>query len=89
VAYTFRKIKAALDSEDVEVLLAMGAPCDEYESEASLIECGIARVAGPPNVDQIAEIIGEIWDAQFGPFDPEDLDKRRGSFSSVARKIVA
>ena len=89
MAYTFRKIKAALDSEDVEGLLAMGSPSDEYESEASLIEGRIVRLAGnAPNVDQIAAIVAEVWDAQFGPFDPEGLDKRRVAFSSVARKIV-
>ena len=38
--YTFRQIKAALDSEDPEGLLAMGAPHNEYYSEASLIEGG-------------------------------------------------
>jgi hypothetical protein len=89
VGYTFRQIKAALDGKDIEGLLAMGSPSDEYANEASLIEGRIAKVAGDVlHVDRIAEIVAEVWDAQFGPFDPEDLDKRRVAFSSVARKIV-
>jgi hypothetical protein len=89
VAYTFRKIKAALDSEDVEGLLAMGSPPDEYDSEASLIEDRIAKVAGDKlNVDRIADIVTEVWNSQFGPFDEEDLNKRRQAFSSVARRIL-
>jgi hypothetical protein len=31
----FREIKAALDHEDIEGLLASGCPSDEYDSEAS------------------------------------------------------
>ena len=89
MAYTFRPIKAALDSEDPEGLLAVGAPGDEYESEASLIEGRIAKVAADKvNVDQIADIVAEVWNSQFGPFDAENLNKRRQVFSSVARKIV-
>jgi hypothetical protein len=89
VGYTFGQIKAALDSEDPAGLLAMGAPADEYASEASLIEGRIAKVAvDKVNVDQIADIVAEVWNSQFGPFDAEDLNKRRQAFSSVARKIV-
>jgi hypothetical protein len=40
----FREIKAALDHEDIEGLLASGCPADEYDSEASLIESEIAKI---------------------------------------------
>jgi hypothetical protein len=90
VEYTFRQIKAALDSEDPEGLVAMGAPADEYESEALLIQGRIAKVsADKVSVDQIADIVAEVWNSQFGPFDAENLNKRRPAFSSVARKIVS
>jgi hypothetical protein len=89
VGYTFHTIKVALDSEDVEGLLAMGCPPDEYDSEASLIEGRIAKVPGDKlNADRIADIVAEVWNSQFGPFDEEDLDKRRQAFSSVARRIL-
>ncbi len=40
----FREIKAALDHEDIEGLLASGCPTDEYDSEASLIQSEIAKM---------------------------------------------
>jgi hypothetical protein len=90
VVYTFLHIKAAIDSEDPEGLIAMGAPTDEYESEASVIEAQIAKVAADKvNVEQITDIVAEVWNSQFGPFDAGDLNKRRHAFSTVARKIVA
>jgi len=40
----FSKIKAALDSEDIEGLVAIGCPPDEHNSEASLIEGRISKL---------------------------------------------
>ena len=89
MVYTFRQIKEALDGEDIEGLLELGSPADEYDSEASMIEGRIAKLAGDEfNVDKIADIVAEIWNVQFGPFDEEDLNKRRPAFSSVARRIL-
>lgn len=89
MVYTFRQIKAALDGEDIEGLLELGSPSDEYDSEASMIEGRIAKLAGDEfNVDKIADIVAEVWNSQFGPFDEEDLNKRRQAFSSVARRIL-
>jgi hypothetical protein len=89
----FRKIKAALDSEDIEGLLAIGSPADEYNGEASLIEDGVARLLGfgkaPLNVAQVEQVVATVWDGEFGPFGEGDLDVRRAAFSSVARKIIA
>ena len=39
----YRDVKAALDAEDIEGLLEIGAPSDEYASEASLIEDASAK----------------------------------------------
>jgi hypothetical protein len=93
-AYTlFRRIKAALDEEDIEGLLALGCPADEYNSEASLIESKVALASDfgktPLQLSQVERIVSDVWDDQFGPLAEEDLDKRRTAFSSVARKIVA
>jgi hypothetical protein len=46
----------------------MSAPADECESEASLIEGRIAKVTTDRvNVGQIADIVAEVWNSQFGP----------------------
>ena len=88
----FSKIKAALDSEDVEGLVAIGCPPDEYNSEASLIESGIAKLTRfgekPLAEDQVERIVAEVWNQMFGPFSDEDLQKRHPAFTAVARKII-
>ena len=88
----FRHIKTVLDSEDIEGLLGIGSPLDEYDGEASLIEDRIAKLTNfgkkPVSVQQVEEIVAEVWNHQFGPFDTEELEKRRQAFSSVANKIV-
>jgi len=39
-------------------------------------------------VDRIADIVAEVWNSEFGPFDAEDLDTRRQAFSGVALRIL-
>lgn len=89
----FREIKAALDHEDIEGLLASGCPADEYDSEASLIESEIAKITDfgkqPLRIEQCERIVIDVWIKQFGPFKAEDLEMRGPAFSSVARKIAA
>jgi hypothetical protein len=88
----FREIKAALDREDIEGLLALDCPRDEYDGEASLIESGVAKVTsfGKNSVDaeEIEARVREVWNSQFGPFNPDELERRRSAFASVARMIV-
>jgi hypothetical protein len=89
----FREIKAALDHEDIEGLLASGCPADEYDSEASLIESEIAKITDfgkqPLSIGPCERIVIDVWIKQFGPFKAEDLELRGPAFSSVARKIAA
>lgn len=88
----FKEIKSALDGEDIEGLLALGCPKDEYDGEASLIESGIAKVTdfGKTKADakQIEEIISRVWNDRFGPFDDEELKKRQPGFASAAKRLT-
>jgi hypothetical protein len=89
----FRQVKAVLDHEDIEGLLASGCPADEYDGEASLIESEIAKATdfGNKNVSvaQCERIVIDIWIRQFGPFKREDLEMRSAAFAAVAEKIAA
>jgi len=89
----FREIKAALDHEDIEGLLASGCPADEYDNEASLIESEIAKITDfgkkPLSIEQCERIVIDVWIKQFCPFKAEDLETRGPAFTSVARKIAA
>ncbi len=88
----FREIKSALDQEDIEGLLALKCPPDEYDGEASLIESGVARATNfgrnKINAETVQGIVSEVWNSQFGPFNPDDLEKRRTAFLAVAQKIA-
>lgn len=88
----FQQIKYALDQADIEGLLAVECPSDEYDGEASLIESGIAKATNfgknKVGAHAVEAVVSEVWNSQFGPFGPEDLKKRRPAFASVAQKIV-
>jgi hypothetical protein len=87
----FRRIKDVLDSEDIEGLLALGCPKDEYDGEASLIEDRIAKATGfgegKIGVAEIEGIVREVWQSQFGPFSDEQLEIRSPAFWRVAGKL--
>lgn len=88
----FWRIKQALNEADIEGLLALGSPGDEYDGEASLIENGICRASdfGKMLIGQseVEKIVSGIWDDQFGPLDEAELESRRPYFAKVAAKII-
>lgn len=90
--WLFWRIKRALDETDIEGLLQLGCPNDEYNGEASLIEDGICKATDfgklPLHVREAVKIIAQIWDQKFGPFDQAEKDKRRPHYEKVAAKIV-
>jgi hypothetical protein len=88
----FWKIKSALDDEDIEGLLAIGCPSDEYGSEATLIEDGLCRLTDsgkrPADIDEAARIVEQIWNLKFGPFETSEADQRRPHYEAIAKKIT-
>ena len=88
----FSQIKDLLDHEDIEGLLALGAPPDEYDGEASLLESEMAKATsfGETTVspEQLEEMLARIWNDQFGPFSDDELRKRRSAFAAVAGKLT-
>ncbi len=89
----FREIKSTLDREDIEGFLALQCPPDEYDGEASLIESALAKATkfGEQKIggEIVETIVAEVWNSRFGPFDPEDLNRRRPALASAAQRIMA
>jgi hypothetical protein len=89
----FQEIKRALDEEDVEGLLALGCPKDEYDSEARSIEEKISRLTdgGRSALDVVdaARIVEEVCTRSFGPFEGGGADRRRPCYLAVARKLAS
>lgn len=53
-----------LAEEDIEGLILMGAPYDEYSKEAELI---VNKMKGRVDLsqDQVSEIVADVFDSQF------------------------
>lgn len=88
---THQEIQEILNREDIEGLLATGAPRDEYEHEAKLIGRTIrgCQYAAPVSREMIKEIVARIWRERFGPFSERDLANRESAFERVAVEISA
>ena len=81
-------IQRALDDEDIEDLLRTGAPRDEYEAEGRMIHESLSAMTGEWSEQATVATIEQIWDRQFGPFAPDELQRRREAFERIARRII-
>jgi hypothetical protein len=73
---------------DVEGFLALGAPDDEYDSEARVIAERASKLRSI-TVEEAAEIVATVWNEYFGPFAAADLEMRRAAIAEAARRIVS
>ncbi len=86
------EIKKLLDREDIENLLALGAPNDEYESEAEMIHIALKKLSRdqPQEItpDRIIGIIKKVWQQMFD-HDDQQLATREPAFRKIATQICA
>jgi hypothetical protein len=81
-----------LRHEDVEGLLSMGAPDDEYESEAKMIadrigEAESKAVKQTLTREEVENIIASVWGQMFGMSD-ERAGYRQRAFAAIAVRLV-
>jgi len=82
-------IREILNREDIEGLLEIGAPADEYSIEAELISQAIENGQVELQNEKLYELLREIWHKMFGPFSEEEIKKRQSAFERVARQLAA
>jgi hypothetical protein len=83
------KINAILQTEDPEGLLQLGAPSDEYFSEAKRIAASLKSLPGGIlTAEGVSTAIETVWQSSFGPFTEEDIANRRPYLRRIARRIV-
>jgi hypothetical protein len=87
-----QQVTDLLRKEDVEGLISMGAPDDEYDSEAEMITNRIGEKESEPSNRRISRgevvsIIANVWKDMFSLSD-EELAQRRESFESIAARIA-
>jgi len=86
---TLATVQRILDEEDLEGLLKMGAPKDEYEPEARRIANAIGHLnAEQLTVDRVAHIVSTVWEDMFGPFHGQAGRKLLPTCRRIAERIV-
>jgi hypothetical protein len=86
---TSTAVVRALNDEDVEGLLAVGAPGDEYEAEARLIAEALERLPDTDFVvDRVMATVADVCNRMFGPFNEDELRTRSPVYRRVAERIV-
>jgi hypothetical protein len=81
-------VKAILDAEDLEGLLRIGAPSDEYDNEARMIAERLSLLGPQPTVEQVAAIVTAVVAQMFGPLSREQLNRRQAVHRRVAQRLL-
>ena len=83
------RIGAILQAEDIEGLLSLGAPKDEYSHEAAEIKSALADLdEDNATQDQISALVMNVWKRSFGPLSDGDVEKRFPAFRQLAQRIL-
>jgi hypothetical protein len=81
-----------LQPEDIEGLISMGAPGDEYDSEAQMItdRIEVAKALSPNgriSRQHVFGIVVNVWREMFG-LSEDGLQLRSEAFQDIALRIV-
>ena len=83
-------INELLRHEDIEGLLSMGAPDDEYESEAEMIADRVGEAEQKTNKitrEEVENLGATVWKEMFGLSD-EHARRRKDAFVAIAARLV-
>ena len=87
---TNTKIEEVLRAADIEALIQLGAPKDEYEPEARSLIYAISHLGeNELTEERLTEIIRIEWTKWFGPFSDEEVEMRMPDFRQIAHQILA
>jgi hypothetical protein len=82
-------LKTALQHEDVEGLIELGAPDDEYDSEAQAVLSALQAVpVSEFEQSSLAAIIAVVWAESFGRVE-EEIKLRMPAFLSIANRVLS
>lgn len=86
--FSAETIESILRQEDIEGLLNLGAPQDEYSSEAADMATALGAIPESATEEQVSRIVMSVWEQAFGPFSDEDIEKRRPVLRRVVQNIL-
>ena len=85
-------VEDLLREHDIEGIIQIGAPKDEYDTEAQMIAQRIqdveSRHGRKANQQEVVEIIRGVWAEMFSLGEPE-LTKRADPFETIAAHLTA
>jgi len=81
-------VHRALDEADVEGLLQLGAPSDEYQPEAEMIANRLRATDAYPSEDAVTAIVADVCREMFGAFDEKQSALRMPTYRRVAKRIL-
>ncbi|MGO9336568.1 MAG: hypothetical protein ACLPY1_03570 [Terracidiphilus sp.] len=81
-------IEEALREADIESLIEIGAPDDEYTSEARDIANAVSHIDESRLAEgQLLDVLRSVWARSFD-LAQEDVERRAPAFQQVARRIL-
>jgi hypothetical protein len=86
-------VRRVVNREDIEGLLSLGAPPDEYDREAELVARAVRQMLlqAPGlhlSTDQVVGALQDVWSRTFGPYSEADLARRDRAFRRAATEII-
>jgi len=89
MAISYIDVETNFRVEDIEGLIEMGAPGDEYNSEAKEIFEALKRFGKDQfTEDNIVVVISRVWKKMFD-LDEDDISKRMPAFKKVALDLLS
>jgi len=86
---TLDMIKRELRQEDIEGLIEMGAPDDEYDSEAQAFFDAVTDLSQDERTEMnLAAAVSLVW-SRFFDLDPEELELRLPALKSAVQRLLA
>ncbi|PIR34621.1 MAG: hypothetical protein COV36_00435 [Alphaproteobacteria bacterium CG11_big_fil_rev_8_21_14_0_20_44_7] len=84
---SYEKIESLLTKEDIEGLIGLGAPQDEYENEAKKIYEAILELPDSDNNIKVSRIIMDIWKQSFN-LSKEELKQRLPFIERLTKSLL-
>ncbi len=87
--YSLTTLEAIFRLEDIEGLIAHGAPEDEYDSEAAELQTELENLEeGELTFARLSSIVMAIWEDSFGPFSEDDSQKREPVLHHLVQRLL-
>ena len=87
--YPLTTLEEVFRAEDMEGLIALGAPDDEYDSEAFEVQTELEALEDREMSQAcVSTIVANVWRGSFGPFDEDGWRQREPVLRHLVQRIL-